>query len=105
MARRRYPRPGEEEVQRRRGRGIPGVLVDLRPIIGGLFTIYGAVCLVIGLTSFTPEDAAKSGGVNVNLWAGVGMLVLAAVFLTWSVVRPVRSTATPTGPTEGASSA
>jgi hypothetical protein len=28
--------------------------------------------------------------VNINLWAGLGMLAVAAAFLTWALVRPLR---------------
>lgn len=30
------------------------------------------------------------GGVNVNLWAGIGMLVLAVLFAAWALWRPIR---------------
>jgi uncharacterized membrane protein len=65
------------------------VLFDIRTVIGGLFAVYGAVCLVYGLVSFTDADRAKTGGINLNLWSGVGMLVLAALFVGWSLARPL----------------
>ena len=65
------------------------VLFDIRTVIGGLFAVYGIVCLVWGLVSFTDADSAKTGGVNLNLWAGIGMLVLAAVFIGWTLARPL----------------
>ncbi|NAZ83969.1 hypothetical protein GTR02_19345 [Kineococcus sp. R8] len=71
------------------------VLFDIRTVIGVLFAVYGGVCLVTGLVSFTAADSAKTGGVNLNLWAGLGMLVLAAGFLAWSLTKPLHPPATP----------
>ncbi|GAA0297616.1 hypothetical protein [Kineococcus aurantiacus] len=65
------------------------VLFDIRTVIGGLFAVYGIVCLVWGLVSFTAADRAKTGGVNLNLWTGIGMLALAAVFIGWTLLRPL----------------
>ncbi len=65
------------------------VLFDLRTVIGGLFLVYGLVCTIWGITSFTDADSQRTGGVNLNLWAGLGMLALAAFFLVWSITRPV----------------
>ena len=66
------------------------VLFDLRTVIGVLFAVYGVVCLVYGLVSYTDVDRERTGSINLNLWAGIGMLVIAAIFLAWSVLRPVR---------------
>jgi hypothetical protein len=62
---------------------------DIRSVIGALFVVYGLVCLVWGLVSFPPEAAEKTGGVNLNLWAGLGMLVMGAVFVAWVVAKPL----------------
>ncbi|GAB2983669.1 hypothetical protein [Saccharothrix stipae] len=64
-------------------------LFDLRLVIAVLFAIYGVVLLVVGL-GFTDEaDLAKADGLNINLWSGVGMLALSAVFAAWATLRPV----------------
>ena len=34
-------------------------------------------------------ELQKAAGVNINLWAGIGMLVVAALFFTWAQVRPL----------------
>lgn len=65
------------------------LLFDLRMIIGGLFLVYGVVCLIYGIVDYTAADARRSGGINVNLWAGVGMLVAAVAFIAWTLWRPV----------------
>ena len=76
-------------AQRGRTDGKADVLFDIRTVIGGLFAVYGVVCLVWGLVSFTAADQAKTGGINLNLWAGIGMLALAAVFIGWTLARPL----------------
>jgi hypothetical protein len=64
-------------------------LFDLRLMIGGLFLVYGVLLAVAGLWT-SPAETAKSAGININLWLGLGLIVVAAVFLTWRRLRPVR---------------
>lgn len=64
-------------------------LFDLRYILALLFGIYGVVLTIMGAVSFTAADSAKTGGININLWAGIVMIVFAAVFAGWARVRPV----------------
>jgi drug/metabolite transporter (DMT)-like permease len=66
-----------------------GRLFDLRWIIAILFGIYGVILLVMGIGFETDADRTKTGGFNVNLWVGIGMLVLTAFFALWAVLRPV----------------
>jgi hypothetical protein len=68
--------------------GAAANLFDLRMIIGALFVVYGVVLVVLGLFD-SPAEVAKSAGVRINLWTGIGMLALAAVFLTWVKLRPL----------------
>ena len=63
-------------------------LFDLRILIGALFTFYG-VALTIYSFFTTPEEIAKAAGININLWLGLGMLVLGLVFLLWARLAPV----------------
>ncbi|MER7010017.1 hypothetical protein ABT324_01120 [Saccharopolyspora sp. NPDC000359] len=62
---------------------------DIRTVIALLFVIYGAVLVVVSLVQ-PHTEVDKSAGVNINLWAGVGMLVFAAVFIAWARLRPIR---------------
>jgi len=64
-------------------------LFDLRLIIAFLFGLYGIVLTVVGLAFTTNEDVDKAAGVNVNLWAGLGMVALAVVFAVWAFLRPL----------------
>ena len=57
-------------------------LFDLRLIIGALFTLYGVVLIITGLTDGAAE-LHKASGIRINLWAGVGMLVTGLLFLLW----------------------
>ena len=52
-------------------------LFDIRRLIGGLFLIYGVILTVLGLGE-SDASIAKSADINVNLYAGVGMLIMAA---------------------------
>lgn len=65
-------------------------LFDVRRIIGGLFVVYGIVVGVMGLLD-GPEAIRKAQGVNVNLWTGVGMLILGLLFLLWMFLRPAKA--------------
>ncbi|WP_112262093.1 hypothetical protein [Lentzea terrae] len=63
-------------------------LFDLRLIIAFLFGLYGVVLVVVGVGFTSDDDLRKAEGVNINLWAGVAMVVLAAVFAAWATLRP-----------------
>ncbi|MFD2421076.1 hypothetical protein [Amycolatopsis pigmentata] len=63
---------------------------DIRMIIALLIGVYGVVLTIMGIGFTTPETIAKAAGVNINLWAGIGMLIGAALFVLWTVLRPVR---------------
>ncbi|WP_447004013.1 hypothetical protein ACRAKI_30910 [Saccharothrix isguenensis] len=64
-------------------------LFDLRLVIALLFAIFGAVLLVVGLGFTEESDLAKADGLNINLWSGVGMIVLSVLFAGWAALRPV----------------
>jgi hypothetical protein len=63
-------------------------LFDLRRIIGGLFVLYGIVLVILGLLD-SDAEVARAAGVRINLWAGIGMLALGALFLIWALSRPL----------------
>ncbi|MEU4146778.1 hypothetical protein [Streptomyces parvulus] len=71
-------------------------LFDIRRIIGGLFAVYGVIVMIAGFVA-SDDEIDKAQGVNINLWTGVGMLVLGIFFLTWLKLRP---TAPPPPPLE-----
>ncbi len=56
--------------------------LDLRLPIGGLFVILGVLLVGYGVvTASNVEQYAKAGGLNINLWWGLVMLVVGALFL------------------------
>jgi hypothetical protein len=63
-------------------------LFDLRRIIGGLFVVYGVLLTVLGLFD-SQEEIDKAAGVNINLYAGLGMLVAGLLFIAWALWRPL----------------
>jgi hypothetical protein len=61
---------------------------DIRRLIGGLFLFYGLILTAMGI--FGSEHVkTKAAGININLWAGIGMLVFAAMMIAWALLRPV----------------
>ncbi|MFC8141491.1 hypothetical protein ACFUKV_06950 [Streptomyces paradoxus] len=62
-------------------------LFDIRRIIGGLFVVYGVIVTIAGFTA-SDADIDKAEGVNINLWTGLGMLLLGLFFLVWLKLRP-----------------
>ena len=64
-------------------------LFDLRYLIGGLMAVYGVVLIVVGLFD-SQAEVDKAAGIRINLWMGLGMLVLGALFLLWARTRPLK---------------
>jgi hypothetical protein len=63
-------------------------LFDIRFIIGALIGLYGLILVLTGL--FTSDaQVAKADGLNINLWAGIGMLVVGVGFILWARLRPI----------------
>ena len=63
---------------------------DIRLIIAVLLGVYGVVLTVLGLFFVTDEDVRKGSNVNINLWTGIAMLVVGALFVLWTWLRPLR---------------
>jgi hypothetical protein len=63
-------------------------LFDLRRIIGGLFVVYGVILTIVGITD-SQKEIDKAAGININLWTGIGMLVVGAIFIGWALSRPL----------------
>ena len=68
-------------------RGHRAGIFDIRNIIGALLAVDGLIILLVGLFGDAEED--KTGGVNDNLWAGLVLVVMSAIFLVWARLRPV----------------
>ena len=63
-------------------------LFDVRRFIGGLFVLYGLILFVLGIGA-SDAEVDKAAGVNINLWTGLAMLIVGAIFLAWAFTRPL----------------
>lgn len=71
-------------------------LFDIRVIIGALIGIYGVILVIASL--FTSDSQmAKANGLNINLYAGLGMLLAGIGFALWARLRPIVVPAEPEG--------
>jgi predicted anti-sigma-YlaC factor YlaD len=62
---------------------------DIRTLIALLIGIYGVILLIVGIVNSSDSDLEKSDGVNINLWTGIALIVVAAGFQAWAMLRPV----------------
>ncbi|MBF6215993.1 hypothetical protein IU469_31805 [Nocardia puris] len=65
------------------------MLFDIRTIVGALLGLYAVVLVITGLVHDTAAEEAKTGGINVNIWAGLGMGAVSVAFFAWVLLRPV----------------
>ncbi|MCU1676207.1 MAG: hypothetical protein JWM93_965 [Frankiales bacterium] len=81
-------RADEAKVQAAMSDSKMASLFDVRLVVGGLLTLYGIVLTVMGLLD---DDTAveKAAGLRINLWTGIVLLAVGALFLFWMRVRPL----------------
>ena len=53
-----------------------------------VFVVYGAILTALGIFG-SSHVKNKAAGLNIDLWAGIGMLVFAALMIAWALLRPV----------------
>jgi hypothetical protein len=82
----------QDKADAKNASGASSKLFDLRFLIGGLFTLYGVMVGGAGLFD-SSTDLQKSDGLRINLWTGLGMLILGLFFLLWAFLRPVHHAA------------
>jgi hypothetical protein len=75
------PEVSEEEAKKAAN------LLDIRRIIGGVLLLYGLLITAAGIFG-SDSDKHQAAGVNVNLYAGLAILVAGALFLAWAFTRP-----------------
>jgi hypothetical protein len=61
---------------------------DIRRLIGALFILYSLILIALGLFG-SHAIKHKAAGINIDLWAGLGMLVFGILMLFWAFSRPV----------------
>lgn len=62
---------------------------DIRFIIAALIGTYGVVLVLLGIFNNTQAELDRADGLNINLWAGLGMIVVAVAFALWARIRPI----------------
>ena len=62
--------------------------LDLRRILGGLFVLYGVITTIVGIVHWD-TDPQKTGGIHINLWVGLSLLVGGLLFFLWDRIAPV----------------
>jgi hypothetical protein len=63
-------------------------LFDIRIIIAALIGLYGVILVLTGLLAGEAQ-AEKASGLNINVLAGIAMIVFAAAFVAWARLRPI----------------
>lgn len=63
---------------------------DIRNFIAVLLGIFGVILTILGIVGFTPDEAERTGGIDANLWTGIGLVLTAVIFLVWAKLRPIR---------------
>ena len=63
-------------------------LADIRIVIGAVLSIIGLFLLICSAFLNGPEEMAKTGDVNANLWSGLGLLAIAAGMGLWWWIKP-----------------
>jgi len=81
----------EEEVEAARAAN----RFDIRRLVGGLFVLYSLILIALGIFG-SHHIKNKAAGINVDLWTGIGMLVVGVLMLVWALTRPVMPEPPPT---------
>lgn len=63
-------------------------LTDIRVIIASALGLIGLFLLIVAFVATGPEQLAKTGGINGNLWSGLGLVVVALAMGIWWRVNP-----------------
>ncbi len=63
-------------------------LFDIRIIIASLIGLYGVILVITGLFS-SEAQAEKASGLNINIIAGIVMILFSASFVLWARLRPI----------------
>ena len=72
-------------------------LLSIEFLAAGMMSI---LLLLMGLFGDQSTSSNSSPPININLWAGIGLIVTAVVFETWKRLRPVKVVEPPPGSDE-----
>ena len=81
---------GQNTGGKKGGRERKAGLFDIRTFIAALLGFDGVVILLMGLFGDQATSTDTAPPININLWAGLGLIVAAVVFETWKRLRPVK---------------
>ena len=73
-------------------------LFDIRTFIAALLGFDGLVILLLGLFGDQSTTVNEAPPININLWAGLGLVAAAIFFESWKRLRPVKVTEPPPDP-------
>jgi hypothetical protein len=73
-----------------RGKVRKAGLFDIRTFIAALLGFDGIVILLMGLFGDQSTTTEAEPPININLWAGLGLVIAAILFETWKRLRPVK---------------
>ena len=65
-----------------------GRTFDLRKVIGAVLMVYGLVLTAMGIFGSTAEQH-KAAGININLWMGLALVLVALLMLVWAYTKPL----------------
>ena len=63
-------------------------LTDIRAVITGALGLIGLYLVVCSVLFNSADEMSKTGGINANLWSGLGLLAIAAGMGLWRWIRP-----------------
>ncbi len=62
---------------------------DIRVIIAALLGVIGLILVATGVFNASDAELDKADGLNINVWAGLGLVVVSVAFLVWARLRPI----------------
>jgi high-affinity Fe2+/Pb2+ permease len=75
-------------------------LFDIRTFIAALLGFDGIVILLMGLFGDQSTSSSSKPPININLWAGLALVIAAVIFESWKRLRPVKVVEPPPGSDE-----
>jgi hypothetical protein len=58
-------------------------------VIAVLFAFYDIVLTIMGIVAGGPADTAKAGGIDLNRWTGIAMIIISVLFIVWARMKPL----------------
>ena len=63
-------------------------LANIRIIVGAVLSLIGLFLLICSAFLNGPDEMAKTGGVNANLWSGLALVGIAVAMILWWLADP-----------------